>query len=98
MLNGVGGKTIAEAQENISYEEFLSWCAYIKKRGELNFGMRVEAGFALVTTAIANANGSKAKVSDFMPHKDEVPADIKDIFAGFKNMAAKNNAKKKRGK
>lgn len=60
--------------------------------------MRLEAGFALVAMMISRTNGGKAKIEDFMPHKDEPEADIKDVFAGFKKMAASNNAKKNRGK
>lgn len=60
--------------------------------------MRMEAGFALVAMMLSRVNGGKAKIEDFMPHKDAPEASIEDIFAGFKKMAADNNARKKRGK
>lgn len=47
------------------------WETYIKKRGSLNVGMRLEQGFALVAFQINRANGGKAELKDFMPHFDE---------------------------
>lgn len=38
MLNGVGGSTIAEAKERLSYAEYRAWVAYLNKRGSLHPG------------------------------------------------------------
>lgn len=79
---GVGGRTIAEAKERLSYAEALSWNAYFKKRGGGNLGLRMESGFALVATAINRSVGGKAKFDDFAPHlKDEEETGLMDIFA-----------------
>ena len=43
VLNGVGGSTIAEAKERLSYAEYRAWVAYLKdKRGSLHPGHRLE--------------------------------------------------------
>jgi len=75
VLNGIGGRTIAEAQESISYPEFLQWMAYRQKRGSLNTGMRVERAGALVATLLANKDRKKdsqpVSFYQFAPHHDE---------------------------
>ncbi|MGO3214765.1 MAG: phage tail assembly protein T [Halomonas sp.] len=71
----MGGQTIAEAQERISYPEYLSWLAYRKKRGSLHIGMRIEHAAALIVTQQANMNRKQGvaafKTNDFMPHADQ---------------------------
>lgn len=78
---GVGGRTIAEAKERLSYEEALKWQAYRKKRGSLNLGLRLEEGFALVATAISRSVGGKAKFDDFAPHLKDEETGLMDIFS-----------------
>lgn len=80
MLNGIGGRTIAQAKESMTYAEALQWSAYIKKRGSLNAGLRLEAGFALLATMLSRAHGGKADMDDFMPHFDKPEANIEDVF------------------
>lgn len=76
MLNGVGGKTIREAKENLSHSEMLAWRDYIARRGSLNIGRRLEAGFALVATVINRVKGGKAKMADFMPYENPPDQDF----------------------
>ena len=88
MLNGVGGASVAEAKERISYAEALQWQAYVEKRGTINLGLRLEVGFALLAWTINRALGGKAEMSDFMPHFDEPDAtlaDVMTILTGAKN-------------
>lgn len=77
MLCGIGGNTIAEAKERISYSEFLGWLQYRNLRGSLNLGMRIERGSALLATIYANAHRKKDAepftLDDFMPHADQKP-------------------------
>lgn len=77
MLNGIGGRTIAEAKQRLTYHEALDWFAFIRKRGTLNVGMRLEALFAQQSVLICSAAGIKKQgggqfsMTDFMPHADE---------------------------
>lgn len=67
MLNGIGGKTIAEAKENLTYEEFLSWCKYREIFGCLNPVVTLDrrvGELAYITQAVY---GGKAQYSDFVP-------------------------------
>lgn len=93
MSHGIGGCTVEEAKERISYDEYLSWCAYIRKRGSLNLGMRIEAGSALVALMVNNANGGNAKMNDFMPHadrpEDQQQATLQNVFSMLKVKAKK---------
>ena len=78
VMHGIGGCTIAEAKERISYPEDLTWLKYRAKRGTLNTGMRVERGAALLATLYANAHSKNGghRLHDFMPHEDEPPLSL----------------------
>jgi hypothetical protein len=66
----------------MSHAEALQWSAYMQKRGGANLGLRMEAGFALVATAINRSVGGKAKFDDFTPHlKEEEGTGLMDIFS-----------------
>lgn len=84
MLNGIGGRTIAEAQERMSINEFWLWVKYRDKYGGLNPIMRTEWAAALVSSTIANVNKGKNtpafKVTDFAPHINEKPVTLDDAM------------------
>lgn len=95
MLNGIGGNTIREAKENLSFGEFVEWRKYIAKRGSLNTGRRLEAGFGLVSTVINNAHGGKAKLSDFMPYESKVEdkeGTLEDVMGVISSVAVRGDA------
>lgn len=60
--------------------------AYIRKRGTLNTGMRVEHGAALIACVLANINSKKGgfKVYDFMPHEEEPPETLEQAMDTWK--------------
>lgn len=70
-MAGVGGRTIAEAKQNLSVEEFHRWKAYRGMRGSLNVGRRLEIGLGQLCALYAQAHGSKLSSYDFMPHEEE---------------------------
>ena len=77
----------------MSYEEYLHWVAYAKKRGGFNLGMRVESAAALIAQQVNNGFGGKSKIADFMPHKDDDAATLADVF-GMLKVKAKAGKKK----
>lgn len=83
---GIGGRTIAEAQQRLSYREFLSWTRYRAKRGSLNLGMRVERGSALLATLYANSHkkGGGLKLYDFMQHEKEPAITLEQAMDAWK--------------
>lgn len=83
-MAGVGGRTIEEAKERLTYDEYLRWVEYRRMRGSFNVGMRIEECSALVAQQVNNSAGGKAKIGDFMPHKDEEFAKLTDVFAMLK--------------
>lgn len=85
MLCGIGGSTIAEAQQRLSYPEFLSWSKYRAKRGSLHIGMRVERGAALLATLYANSKSKHGTYSlyDFMLHDSEPDATLEQAMAAW---------------
>lgn len=90
MLNGIGGRTIEEAKERLSHAEFVSWCAYIQKRGPLDIGSRIEHGFAMLAYVTTASMGGKKKFEDFLPKRDQEeqkPASIDDVFSLIKDRA-----------
>lgn len=86
-MNGIGGRTIAEAQERMSLREFQIWVKYRNKYGPLNVMMRTEWGASLVASVLANINKSKNsppfKVSDFAPHINEVSVSLEDAMKNW---------------
>lgn len=78
----------------MTYDEFMSWRAYIAKRGSLNIGSRVERGFALVATIVSRAVGGKAKMEDFMPHADK-PKEESSLLSVFSMLRTKAKEKAK---
>lgn len=86
VLAGIGGRTIAEAQERVSFAEFQSWIRYRQKRGSFNIGMRVERGAALLAALFANSktkNGNY-KTYDFAPHDEEPPVPLEHAMENWK--------------
>lgn len=79
---GIGGKTIEEAQRNISYEEFIRWVKYRNRRGSLNVGLRVEHDLAMIMQMFANRyrkEGAAAfSIYDFAPHLDRPEPTLDD--------------------
>ncbi len=79
-MNGVGGQTVAEAKERMSFSEALMWSAYIKKRGSLHVGMRIENAAAVLARLINAARGINSSMYDYMPHADQKVADLADVM------------------
>jgi len=81
-LCGIGGRTIDEAQRNISYEEFVRWVKYRNMRGSFNFGLRMEHDIAMFASMFANRyrkDGSTPfKIYDFAPHLDAPEVTLDD--------------------
>jgi len=73
-MNGIGGRTIAEAQETMSINEFIVWQKFRNKRGSLHLGMRVEEQLAKFQAMWANTKTGKDAAllykEDFAPHLD----------------------------
>ena len=86
VLNGIGGRTILEAQSRIGYAEFVSWIAYRRKRGSLNLGLRVENGSALLATLYANSKSKNGgyRLYDFAAHHDEPPLSLDKAMEDWK--------------
>ena len=64
----------------MTYSESMLWSAYLKKRGTVHLGMRLENGVALLATQINRALGGKAEMTDFMPHVEKRVADLADVM------------------
>lgn len=70
-MNGIGGRTIAEAQSNMSLVEARQWARYLKRHGGLNIAERVEQAAALICSTGAQLMGNKnVKVDDFIPNRE----------------------------
>ena len=86
-MNGIGGRTIAEAQERMSLREFQVWVKSRNKYGQLNVMMRTEWGASLVASVLANINKAKNtppfKISDFAPHINEAPLSLDEAMKSW---------------
>lgn len=70
VLNGVGGHTLAELRQKLSYAELLSWAAYRDKHGSLNPMQRQEQMGAIIALQVNRLSGGEAMLIDFMPHAE----------------------------
>jgi hypothetical protein len=77
VLNGIGGHSIASAKENLTHRETCAWVNYIRKRGSLNLGARIDQAVARWMTLWVNSQGGKAQLSDFMPYADRPLESVK---------------------
>ncbi|WP_217476616.1 DUF3102 domain-containing protein [Stutzerimonas stutzeri] len=80
-MNGIGGRTIAEAQANLNHSEFLTWMKYRQKRGSLNLGMRIERGSALLAALYANSKSKNGgyQLHEFAPYHDQPVLTLEDL-------------------
>ena len=67
----------------MSYAEAVQWVEYMRRRGSLNVGQRVEAAIAVLSTQVNRALGGKAEFSDFAPHWDQPEPQLEDIAKLF---------------
>ncbi len=81
-MNGIGGRTVAEAKANMSHEEATMWTAYITKRGSLNVGRRLEWAGALLAVKLDAASRVRSKMSDYMQYEFP-PSEDNSIEAAF---------------
>ena len=88
VLNGIGGNTIAKAQESMSAVEFAQWVAYRQRRGSLNAGLRTEAGSAMIASLTANLSRKKDSKAfsfyDFAPNHDRPELSLEQAMAEWK--------------
>lgn len=86
-MHGIGGRTIAEAQERVSYPEFVTWAKYRQRRGSLNSGLRIEHGMAMLASLYVNAHrkehSAPVDLFDFAPHLDRPEATLEEAMAAW---------------
>lgn len=67
------GKTVSEIEHTMSHREFLEWDKYLSQEPHNS----IEIQLALLTTVLANVNGNKSSISDFLitqqNNQDEKP-------------------------
>ncbi len=71
MLAGVGGKSVAEAQANISVPEFTAWLTYRRRYGPICPNRRADTLNAHLMHLMAALNGNKSDVSKFLVLQDD---------------------------
>lgn len=67
MLSGVGGSTVIEARERLSYTEHRAWAAYLDKHGSLHPGYRLELVLARIIILLRHALGMDADLGVLRP-------------------------------
>lgn len=85
-MNGIGGRTIAEAKERISLVEFRQWLDYRRQRGPLSIARRIDRGFAMLAALTANLGTKKGgfQLADFLPYEtDEKPISLEDAMVAW---------------
>lgn len=59
------------------------WNAYIKKRGSLHIGRRVEISGALTTSLLSRVHGGKSTFHDFAVHEREQESQANSFVRAF---------------
>lgn len=81
-MHGIGGRTIKEAKENLSYDEARLWMKYRAKNGSMNTGQRVEYSGAILATMYSNVHSKNGgnTVYDFAPHHEEPETSLEEAM------------------
>ncbi|MEK5749313.1 hypothetical protein [Acinetobacter nosocomialis] len=84
-LNGIGGNSIELVKRNLSLYEIRLWGEYVRKRGSLNTGRRIEQVIGSFMALYRNSNRAKgtkaADPRDFMPHESKPePQDLESFL------------------
>ena len=64
VLHGIGGNTVEEAKEKLSYQEAQNWFIYMKQHGGISHTDRL---LATIATQINRLTGGEADIGDFLP-------------------------------
>ncbi|MNM24923.1 hypothetical protein D3C81_353630 [compost metagenome] len=87
MLNGIGGRTIAEAQERLCARETQLWSSYRARHGGFNFMQRADYNAGLLASLYANAHRAKGapayQISDFTRFIDQQPISLEQAMANW---------------
>ena len=82
-LNGIGGNSI-ELVKEISHYMKLDFGEYVRKRGSLNTGRRIEQVIGSFMALYRNSNRAKgtkaADPRDFMPHESKPVQDLESFL------------------
>lgn len=73
-MSGVGGATIQECKESLSWSEYLVWLKFRQKYGSLHHGMRVDRAVARAASFFGNAMSKKGglRPEDFSPYDSAI--------------------------
>jgi len=69
VLHGIGGRTVLETKNRLTYAEAMDWYVYLRRRGSLNLGNRLEHGFAMLATVLTRIHGGEVEMEAFMPYE-----------------------------
>ena len=47
----------------------MDWYVYLRRRGSLNLGNRLEHGFAMLATVLTRIHGGEVEMEAFMPYE-----------------------------
>ncbi len=74
---GVGGSTIQECKESLSWSEYLVWLKFRQKYGSLHQGMRVDRAVARAASFFGNAMSKRGglRPEDFSPYDAAIEED-----------------------
>lgn len=84
VLNQIGGSSIEEAQRKLTNKEVSIWMKYMREKGSLNIGIRVEQAVGLLSSMFEQVNsGGKVDLSKHFPNlykKPVIDSGVKQVF------------------
>lgn len=84
VLHQIGGNSIEESQRTLSDREVSIWMKYMRERGSLNIGGRIEHAVGLISSMYEQVNsGGKVDLTKHYPNLYRAPVidnDVKQTF------------------
>lgn len=82
----MGGRTVYEAKQNLSFKEAKLWFAYASRFGSLNIARRLEQELASIKLMLSRKLGNHdSDIWDFMQHEEAPVLTFADEMKRYKD-------------
>lgn len=86
-MNGIGGRTVAEAKERLAAREVMLWQAYRDRHGSLNALQRADYNAGLLASIYANSKRRSGQAPfdpyDFTRFQEQKPVSLEQAMANW---------------
>lgn len=98
MVLAIGGCTIEELKERMSYAEAMVWAEYYQHNSPITVGKRLELSVAMLLVHFITSRGGKAQVTDFIRTRTPRVQSLEDMMAVLSKSAMGFKTRKRKPK